>query len=252
MNLAIPQNIYSALFAMALPDELKEGVNVKASSLIAKELKEGKHDVGLIPSCDLLTHKDLFISKTCGLSFDGALSNSYIYFIPEQQNIKKILLRGDISSNDLVLSKILFAEQYDIETEFSIDTGVVDFDSNNYLIAGLENNQYAVTQNGVSFADQFAELIDYPYVNFVLASTSEEKLKDFTSRLGEVDENITSKLDTLINKLGIDTKLKTLIQDNKESVYFDLTDSEIEGLNEQIKLAYYHRIIEDIFEVNFV
>ena len=64
MNLAIPQNIYSALFAMALPDELKEGVNVKASSLIAKELKEGRHDVGLIPSCDLLTHKDLFISKT--------------------------------------------------------------------------------------------------------------------------------------------------------------------------------------------
>ncbi len=116
----------------------------------------------------------------------------------------------------------------------------------------MENNQYAVTQNGVSFADQFAELIDYPYVNFVLASTSEEKLKDFTSRLGKIDENITSKLDTLIDKLGIDTKLKTLIQDNKESVYFDLTDNEIEGLNEQIKLAYYHRIIEDIFEVNFV
>ena len=252
MNLAIPQNIYTALFAMALPDELKEGVNVQASSLITKELKEGKFDIGLIPSCDLLTHKDLFISKTCGLSFDGALSNSYIYFVPEQQNFKKILLRGDISSNDLVLSKILFAEQYGIEAEFSIDTGEINFDNNNYLVAGLENNQYAVTQNGVSFADQLAELIDYPYVNFVLASTSEEKLKNFTSKLEKIDEDISSKLETLMNKLGIDTKLQTLIKENKGSVYFNLTENEIEGLNEQIKLAYYHKIIEDIFEVNFV
>lgn len=252
MKIAIPQNIYTALFAMALPDELKEGVNVKASSLITKELKEGKYDIGIIPSCDLLTHKDLFISKTCGLSFDGALSNSYIYFVPEQQNFKKILLRGDISSNDLVLSKILFTEQYSIEAEFSIDTGEIDFDSNNYLVAGLENNQYAITQNGISFADQLAELIDYPYVNFVLASTSEKKLKDFTSKLEKIDEDITSKLDTLINKLSIDAKLQTLIKENKESVYFNLTENEIDGLNEQIKLAYYHGIIEDIFEVNFV
>jgi len=252
MNLAIPQNIYTALFAMTLPDELKEKVNVRASSLITKELKEGKCDVGLIPSCDLLTHKDLFISKSYGLSFDGALSNSYIYFVPEQQNLSKILLRGDISSNDLILSKILFSEQYNIKMEFSIDTSVIDFEKNNYLIAGLENNQYAVAQNGVSFADQLAELIDFPYVNFVLASTNDEKLKDFTSRLGKIDDNVTSNINTLINKLGIDTKLQTLIRENKESVYFDLTENEIDGLKEQIKLAYYHGFIEDINELNFV
>ncbi len=166
MNIAISQNIYAALFALALPDELKEKINIKESSLITKELIEGKYDVGLIPSCDLLTHNDLFVSKKYGISFEGALSNSYLYFAPEQISFQKILLRGDISSNDLVLSKILFSEQFDIDAEFLIDTGEIDLENNNYLIVGLENNQYAVANNGLSFADQFADLIDYPYVNF--------------------------------------------------------------------------------------
>jgi len=252
MNIAIPQNIYTALFALALPDDLKEKVNIKESSLITKELIEGKYDVGLIPSCDLLTHKDLFVSKEYGVSFDGALSNSYLYFVPEQHDFKRILLRGDIASNDLILSKILFSEQYDIEAEFSLDTGVIDFENNNYLIVGLENSDYTVTNNGISFADQFAELLDFPYVNFVLASTSEEKLKAFTSRLGNIDEKITSNLKTLMNQLDIDSRLQTLIEDNSDAIYFDLTKNEIEGLNEQIRLAYYHGIIEDIVEVNFV
>ncbi len=252
MNIVIPQNIYTALFALALPDNLKEKVNIRESSLITKELIEGKYDVALIPSCDILTHKDLFVSKSYGVSFDGALSNSYLYFVPEQYDFKKILLRGDISSNDLILSKILFSEQYDIEAEFSIDTGNIDFDSNNYLIVGLENNQFVVSNNGISFADQFAELLDFPYVNFVLASVSEEKLNAFTSNLGNIDEKITSNLKTLMNQLDIDTKLQTLIEENSDAIYFDLTENEIEGLNEQIRLAYYHQIIEDIVEINFV
>jgi len=252
MNIAIPQNIYSALFALVLPDELKSGVSIKESSLITKELKEGKFDVGLIPSCDLLTHKDLFVSQKYAISFDGILSNSYIYFLPEQHNFKKILLRGDISSNDMILSKILFSEQYGIEAEFSIDTGNIDLDNNNYLIAGLENNEFALNKNGISFSDQLAELIDYPYVNYVLAATSKEKIEKFTSNLKNVDEQITSNLEDLTGKLGIDTKLQTLILENNKSVYFDLTENEIEGLNEQLKLIYYQGIIEDIVEVKFV
>lgn len=252
MNIAIPQNIYSALFALALPDELKNGISIKESSLITKELKEGRFDIGLIPSCDLLTHKDLFVSKNYAISFDGVLSNSYIYFVPEQHDFKKILLRGDISSNDLILSKIFFSEQYGIEAEFAFDNAEIDLANNNYLIAGLENNEYALKKNGISFSDQIADLIDFPYVNYVLAATSKEMLEKFTARLKNIDEQITSNIDILIGKLGIESDLQTLIKENNKSVYFDLTENEIEGLNEQLKLIYYQGIIEEIIEINFV
>ena len=36
--------------------------------------------IGLIPSLDLLSFKDLFISSEIGISFNALLSNSYIHF----------------------------------------------------------------------------------------------------------------------------------------------------------------------------
>lgn len=252
MKIVLPQNIYSALLALEFPDELKVNVSIKESPLIAKELNEGKFDIGLIPSCDLLTHKELFVSKEYAISFDGPLSNSFLYFVPEQNDFSKVLLRGDISSNDLILSKILFSEQYGIEAELSIDTNQLDLDNKNYLIAGIENNDIMISKNGISFADQFADLIDYPYVNYVFASTDEQKIKDFNSKLGNVDEKVSTNLESSLNKLGVDAKLQALIKESKGAVYFDFTENEVEALNEMLKLPYYHGIIEDIVEVKFI
>jgi len=92
MNIIIPQNIYSALFAFSLPDNLKENIIIKESSLIIKELEKNKDNVGLIPSLDLLLHPEIFVSETFAVSFDGLLSNSYLYFMPEQNGLKKICL----------------------------------------------------------------------------------------------------------------------------------------------------------------
>ena len=59
MNVIIPQNIYSAIFAMQLPDEIKSNIKVTASSLIANEIEKGNSDVGLMPSFDLLFFLEL-------------------------------------------------------------------------------------------------------------------------------------------------------------------------------------------------
>lgn len=252
MNIIIPKNIYATLFALTLPNNLKESVLIKESSLIVKELENNKENVGLIPSFDLLLHPELFVSESFAISFDGLLSNSYLYFKHEQNSLKKILLRGDVSANDLIMSKILFPEQYGIEPEFTFDTQSIDFDSNNYLIVGIENDVYPVLNNGVSFSDHIAELLNYPYVNFVLASFSEESLKEVSKSINNVNENITNQLNEYLGKLQLNAKLSEFIQNNLNSVYFDFTENEKEALNELLKLPYYHGIIEDLVEVKFV
>lgn len=251
MNIIIPQNIYSALFALSLPDNLKENVLVKESSLIVKELEINKDSVGIIPSFDLLLHPEIFISDSFAISFDGILSNSYLYFVPEQKSFNKILLRGDISSNDLMLSKILFPEQYGVEPEFAFDTQPIDFESNNYLIIGIENDVYPITHNGISFADHIAELIDFPYVNFVLASYNEENLKQINSNIKLINEKIESKLPEYLNKLQLNSKLNDFVQKNIQSLYFDFTDNEKQALNELLKLPYYHAITKDLIDIKY-
>jgi len=251
MNITIPQNIFSAIFALSLPDKYKDKVLIKESSLITQELEKNRKDVALIPSLDLLKHEDLFVSKKIGISFSGILSNSYLYFIPEQTTFSKILLKGDLSANDIILSKILFPEQFGVEPEFAIDVNPIDFTNNNYLIVGMENDTYPVTKNGISFSEQIDGMINLPYVNFVLASYDQESIIEFENDLTGINEIIENKIDEVLGRLKLDRELQSYLLNNFQSVYYDFTDIEIEGLTELLKLPYYHGITEDLVEVKY-
>jgi len=252
MKIVIPQNIYGAILSLNFPDSLKEQVEVKPSSMITSEIINGNADIGLIPSYDLLNHSDLKISGNVGISFDGMLSNAYLYFAPEQNRFEKIYLRGDVSSNEIILTKIMFQERYDIDVEVNLDTSEIDFDENNYVIVGSENDQYVIKNNGISFADQIAELIDYPYVNFVLASNDETKLNNLTQNLKDLDKNIESEIFNYLSKFNLPKPNEDMVLENIDSLYFEMTENEKEALNELMKLSYYHGIVEEIKEVNFV
>lgn len=252
MKIVIPQNIYGAILSLNFPDEYKEMVEVKPSSMITSELVNGDADIGLIPSLDLLNHSDLKISDKIGISFDGLLSNSYLYFAPEQNSFDKINLRGDVSSNEIILTKIMFQERFDIDVEVTLDTTPVNFDENNYVIVGSENDEYVIKKNGVSFSDQIAELIDFPYVNFVLASNDENKLNELVVQLSDVDKSVEDELFNLLTKMKLQKENEDLFMENIDSLYFELTENEKEALSELVKLTFYHGIIDEIKELNFV
>lgn len=128
-----------------------------------------------------------------GISFDGVLSNTYIYFEPDQLDFKELFLRGDVSTNEIILSKILFSEKYARDVNVVLDTQDVDFDNNNYIIVGNENLGYNPIDKGMSFADQIASLIDHPYVNFVLASKNEGNIIELEQTLVELDKKSKTK-----------------------------------------------------------
>ena len=53
----------------------------------------------------------------------------------------------------------------------------------NYIICGDENYSLKSYERGISFADEIAEMIDLPYVNYVFVSPDREALRNFeTSR----------------------------------------------------------------------
>ncbi len=88
--------------------------------MLTKKLNSEPGSVALIPTMDLINNKDLYISKSFGISFDGALSNSYLYYRAEQKDIKRINIAGDVSAVEVILCKILFKEIYNTEIEIGI------------------------------------------------------------------------------------------------------------------------------------
>ena len=115
MKLHLPDNIFTHLLFEGLVNEVKEKVSFLPPSILSKTLNDDQHKVELIPTLKLITNKDLFISKSIGISFEGPLSNSFIYYEPGLKEIVKLKLAVDISSMEVNLSTIIFKGLYDSE-----------------------------------------------------------------------------------------------------------------------------------------
>ncbi|MDP4175735.1 MAG: hypothetical protein Q8933_17290, partial [Bacteroidota bacterium] len=200
MKIVFPKNIFTSILLAAMPEQLKSSVTFKDAPIISQEIEKNNADLALMPSLDLIKHPDLLVSSKIALSFDGSLSNTYLYFMPNQNKFTDIYLNGDISSNEIILSKILFNEKYGSDVQIHLDTNKLEKIDKNYLLAGdinLINNRYT---NGMSFADEISEMMFLPYVNYVAVSKNREALESFNKSLKGMDaiieDNIGSYLDT--------------------------------------------------------
>jgi predicted solute-binding protein len=249
MQLYFPDNIFTRVLFDGFVDELKEKVNFLPSSILSKTLNDNKSSAALIPTLELITNKNLFVSKSVGISFAGPLSNSFIYYEPGRKEIEKIKLAGDISSMDVILSKIIFKELYDSDIEIAIQTKLDSKISGNFLIAGDENFNNARFENGISIAEEVIDLISAPFTSYVLASNDKNLLEEYSSKLLPVLDKIEYN-----NSLTENYNLKSaeFIKENFNSITYKLDEQDIAGINELLKLPYYHGLIIDLIEVNFV
>lgn len=235
-----------------MPEQLKAGVTFKDAPIISQEIEKNNADLALMPSLDLIKHPDLLVSSKIALSFDGSLSNTYLYFMPNQNKFTDLYLNGDISSNEIILSKILFNEKYGSDVQIHLDTNKLEKIDKNYLLAGdinLINNRYT---NGMSFADEISEMIFLPYVNYVAVSKNREALESFNKALKDMDAIIEDNLGSYLDSSNLTEESRDYIEGNLNSVYYEMTNSEVDGLKELIQMPYFHGIWDDMVDLKLV
>lgn len=249
-KILLPENIFSKIFQSELDNKENFEIEYLPSALIAKTLASNEEAVGLIPSLDLLSFKDLFVSSEIGISFNALLSNSYIHFKEGQETIEKIFLKGDVTTNEIILSKILFKEFYDVDVSPSLVTDDSHIDDN-ILIVGDENYTGELFLNGLSFSEEIIELIDLPYVNFLLAGSSESILKQFcNTHRNDFLEGHNKALDAILKNLPVNSL--EFINVNLQHIVFDLEDQDLEGIKALLQLPYFHGVVKDMVDVKYV
>lgn len=252
MRLIIPNNIFATLFLLSIDESERPEVLVKDSSLIVSELENDENSIALIPSLDLIDNRELYVSSKLGLAFEGLLSNTYVYYLENNSEISKVFLRGDVSKNEVILSKIIFRERYNIEPEFSLDINQSIDEDKNYLVIGSQNWNNNFYKMGISFSEQISDILEFPYVNFLFASKNENLLRDFNKQFADVTKSVINSLEPNLQKIDLSDEVNNFILKEIPFVYFDFTEAESEGLKELLQLAYYHQIFDDIFNIKFV
>ena len=247
----LPENIFTRIFLSEIGEEAEFEKQFIPAALVVKNLIEDKNSLGLIPTLDLITNKNLFVSSKVGISFDALLSNSFIHFKEKQDTIDEIFLKGDITTNEVILSKILFKEFYNVNIKTTLLRDESSDFNGNILIAGDENYEKELFLNGLSFSEEVIELISAPYVNFVLASASEENLKEFEkAHRPEFENGHSENIKNLLPDLS-STTLDFLTL-NLQHLVFDFDEQDMEGIKQLLQMPYYHGMIKDIIDVKFV
>ncbi len=235
-----------------LPETLQGKVKFLSSSLITKQVKNEEDSIGLIPTLDLIKNNDLFVSKSFGISFEGALSNSYLYFHPNQQKLNEINLLGDVSSVEVILTKIFFKESYNTDVGVNLVTDESKLDNKNLLAVGDINLTQDRHFSGVSFADEFTEVLLLPYVNYILVANNQSLLNEFSNVVRDLTGNIYRVLDEENFPFNLTERTSNYIRDNIASVIFEFNEQDVDGIDQLIRLPYFHGIIDDIAEVKYV
>lgn len=240
------------MLSEVLPAQLRKDLAFREASVISTELENGNADIALVPSCDLIKHSHFLVSSRIAVSFDGLLSNAFYYFVPEQNRFSDIYMYGDISTNEIILSKILFKEKYSTDVQIHLETGKIDTSQKNYLMVGDVNLEKGRFNSGMSLSDEVSEMLFMPYVNFVAVSKEASYLEELHKVLKDTDVLIEDNLDKLLKHIEIDEASKEIIKNNFNSVYFEMTNSEVEALKELLQLPYFHGITDDMVELKFV
>lgn len=249
--LYLPKNIFTRIFLSEISDDSELDVQFLPASLISKRIAVEDDSIGLIPTLDILSNKNLFVSAEIGISFNTLLSNSYIHFKQEQETIDELFLKGDVASNEVILSKILFKEFYEVEIKTTLLNREISNYDDNILITGDENYEKELFLNGLSFSEEIIELINAPYVNYVLASASDEAIKEFNSKHKNSFKNGHAENFEKLFPTFPQTSLDFLSV-NIQHLVFDFEEQDREGITQLLQMPYYHGMIKDIIDVKFV
>ncbi len=252
MKIYLPHNIFTTIFATFLKQQ-KISFEFQPSALLTSAFRKDQGSCALIPVMDLLKHDELFVSSRYGLSFDGPISNSYIYYKKEKQDtLERIRLFGDISSQEAVLTNIMFKELYDAEVKMEIAREFTKLGDENYLLAGDINFSHSKMLEGFSFAEEIMEITELPYVNYILAAEDNELLERANKMLTGAGDFLKENTESFNFAPGWEPEMKDKILENAVNFIFDFDESDIEGVKSQLRMAFFYGISEEIVEPKFV
>jgi hypothetical protein len=247
----LPDNVFSKLFLLEISEDDNLKISLLPSAIISKNLLQNENSIGMIPTLDLIHHPDFFISSEFGISFNALLSNAYLHFKENQHTIENFYVKGDVSSNEVILSKILLKEMYDIDITPKLATPDFSTKNENVLIVGDDNFKDELFLYGLSFSEEIIELIEAPYVNFVLASKNQNLIKNFVKK--HRDDFIKNKKSSNENILsGFSKNSIDFIQVNLQHIIFDFEEQDLEGIKLILQLPYFHGMIKHMIDLRFV
>lgn len=252
MKIASPNNIFTRLLFSCFDENKETNIIYNNSSLLTADLNSGKVDAALLPSLELLNNRDLFVSGNFALSFFRTLGNSYYYFKPGLNEITEIKLTGDISSLEVILTKILFREKYASDVNIELLPTVNNNELLNLMIAGDMNFQDDKYSTGLSFTEEITDMLGLPFVNYIFCAKEESTITKLNSLLESIKKDNSDAMEKVLKSYNFNETSMQYIEDELGGISFHFTSEIHTALHELLRLPYYHGMHDDMFDLKII
>jgi len=250
MKIYFPNNLFGHIVGESYQSTLKENIQFINSNEISKRINEEDNSAGMIPTLDLINNRNFFVSAKTGISFDGALNPGYYYYGENQKSLTDIYLTGDVTSVEVILTKVLLSELYNISPQIHITVNKRPEKDKTFLVVGDLNFSEGIAMSGVSLSEEIEDHLEVPFVNFIMASREESTMKEINKNLSEINESLNWQDLTRSYNFSEDTN--EYIENNISSLISQFDERDLEGIRQLLLLPYYYQMIDDMIEVKFV
>ncbi len=241
-----------------LSGELKHNFSIRFAppSQLAKELKQGKLDVGLIPAIEYASNPDYLILPELAISAKGAVHSVLLYSKKPISEIETVAL-DSASRTSAALVKILFAQCFQRQPKYFEATpplaNMLESTDAALIIGDKALQTPAKTYYQLDLSEQWLHLTGQAFVFALFAARNFACLEETWQTLMQSKAMGMEKIPLIARResvnLGID--YDTCLDYLTQRICYDLSPEKLAGLKSFYRLAGDHNLIRRDVKLKF-
>jgi chorismate dehydratase len=257
-RLGVPSAFYTKPLTVHLAERDLFARQVDVPARHALQLREGELDAAFLTPIDYARDSSEYkIVPGVGVSSESATGSISLVFHDDIQTINTVAIDPS-SSSEIILAKIILAEEYELEPKFHPYTGTGDEALKNadavLLVGDASLREISTHLNRIDLVETWNEITGLPYVHGFWCGAENRLDQEETQWLVQSAFSGITALDTIAGDLprgAFPTLSHADMSDYLHAFSYNLNEDDLEGLREFLRYAFYHSATPDVAELHF-
>lgn len=226
---------------------------------LALQLRERKLDAAFLTPLDYARESSAYeIVPGVGVASDQGTGSVSLIFREEHLHTVSTVAVDPSSSAEIVLAKIVLAEEYNLEPTFTPAAGTVEqlLQTADAVVLSGDASLREVDRypNRIDLVEAWADMTSLPYVHGVWCARRGLLSSEQVASLQQSAGKGIASLDALAAEVSgkrFPSLSQTLLADYLHAFSYTLTDRDLDGFQEFLRFAYYHGVLPDVGDLHF-
>jgi chorismate dehydratase len=258
LRLGVPVDFYTAPLVVPLAASDAFVRQADTPVRLALALREKKLDAAFLSPLEYARESSLYeIIPGAGASSSVSTGTVSLIFRSEHLHSVNTIAIDPAFSSEIVLARIVLAEEFEVSPKFVPATGSVDdmlARADAVLLAGDASLRAVdVYPNRIDLVEAWNEMTDLPYVHGVWVVPSGAGTPDLAQILQDAAAKAYDTVDTITGSAPrtlFPAQTPASLADYLNAFTYDLTEEDLDSMQEFMRFSFYHGVLPDVGDLN--